>query len=88
MVFSSRSIKRRKFDDELVESSLGAAFGSPMPKAQRTRTQSLNMLSTGPGLYFIIYTKLNNKKSALIMLNELVSYWIGWDIEGTLFYDK
>ncbi|CAI6351187.1 unnamed protein product [Macrosiphum euphorbiae] len=44
---SSRSIKRRKFDDELVESSLGAGFGSPLPKTQRTRTQSLNITSTG-----------------------------------------
>ncbi|XP_050431866.1 microspherule protein 1 [Adelges cooleyi] len=43
---SSRSIKRRKFDDELVESSLGAAFGSPLPKTQRTRTQSLNLTSS------------------------------------------
>lgn len=49
---SSRSIKRRKFDDELVESSLGAAFGSPLPKTQRSRTQSLNMTSTNSGLYF------------------------------------
>lgn len=47
--FSSRSIKRRKFDDELVESSLGAAFGSPMPKAQRSRTQSLNLTTSASG---------------------------------------
>lgn len=40
---SSRSIKRRKFDDELVESSLGA-YGSPVAsKVVRTRTQSVTI---------------------------------------------
>ncbi|KAK3909517.1 Microspherule protein 1 [Frankliniella fusca] len=42
---SSRSIKRRKFDDELVESSLGA-YGSPVAsKVVRTRTQSVTLPS-------------------------------------------
>lgn len=44
---SSRSIKRRKFDDELVESSLNvgstAGFG---PKVARTRTPSMSTTST------------------------------------------
>jgi len=45
---SSRSIKRRKFDDELVESSLGASLGSLVPKMQRVRTQSLTIMSASP----------------------------------------
>lgn len=43
MSSSSRSIKRRKFDDELVESSLGA-YGSPVAsKVVRQRTQSVTL---------------------------------------------
>lgn len=42
---SSRSIKRRRFDDELVESSLGTP-GSLASKVTRTRTQS----TSSPGL--------------------------------------
>ncbi|XP_067015360.1 microspherule protein 1 [Anabrus simplex] len=38
---SSRSIKRRRFDDELVESSLGTP-GALGPKLARARTQSLS----------------------------------------------
>lgn len=52
---SSRSIKRRKFDDELVESSLNVSsttgFG---PKVARTRTPSMSANSSTVGmLYFI-----------------------------------
>lgn len=41
---SSRSIKRRKFDDELVESSLnvGTSSATPSNKLPRTRTPSLS----------------------------------------------
>ena len=42
---SSRSIKRRRFDDELVESSLGTS-GNLASKMARTRTQS----TSSPGL--------------------------------------
>lgn len=59
LFFSSRSIKRRKFDDELVESSLGAAFGTPVPKTPRTRTQSLNMTSTSSGVFSILFLMLS-----------------------------
>lgn len=47
---SSRSIKRRRFDDELVESSLGTA-GTLGSKIARARTQSLSspgIETTGP----------------------------------------
>lgn len=41
---SSRSIKRKKFDDELVESSLNVGEKTSLgPKIQRTRTQSLTV---------------------------------------------
>jgi microspherule protein 1 len=42
---SSRSIKRRRFDDELVESSLGTP-GNLASKVARARTQS----NSSPGL--------------------------------------
>ncbi|PSN52395.1 Microspherule protein 1 [Blattella germanica] len=50
---SSRSIKRRRFDDELVESSLGTA-GSLASKVGRTRTQSTS--SPGLGQYSTTYS--------------------------------
>lgn len=40
---SSRSIKRRKFDDELVESSLGAYASPVASKLVRARTQSVTL---------------------------------------------
>lgn len=45
---SSRSIKRRRFDDELVEYSLGIPGASALKSVGRTRTFSLN---TTPGLH-------------------------------------
>uniref|UniRef100_A0A1B6CT39 Microspherule protein 1 n=1 Tax=Clastoptera arizonana TaxID=38151 RepID=A0A1B6CT39_9HEMI len=46
---SSRSIKRRKFDDELVESSLNVgSAGGFGPKVARIRTPSGSTISTGP----------------------------------------
>ena len=43
---SSRSIKRRRFDDELVESSLGSS-GTIASKVQRARTQSISSTTIG-----------------------------------------
>ncbi|XP_039277408.1 microspherule protein 1 [Nilaparvata lugens] len=45
---SSRSIKRKKFDDELVESSLNTGEKNTLgPKVQRIRTQSLTVPYSG-----------------------------------------
>lgn len=45
---SSRSIKRRKFDDELVESSLNVGGTNNIgPKVTRTRTQSATFPTQG-----------------------------------------
>ncbi|CAG2066410.1 unnamed protein product, partial [Timema podura] len=48
---SSRSIKRRRFDDELVESSLGAPAGLGS-KLGRARTQSTSSPALGIGASF------------------------------------
>lgn len=88
---SSRSIKRRKFDDELVESSLnvGTSSATPSNKLPRTRTPSLStaVASSDCKYQLISLTFYVNKAKQIFLLCIVVSEESYWTNSGTQTQD-